>query len=149
LAIIPDRYRKETTFFQLSAFPFSFLYFLYSNPYQHWPSTHVTLHLVALHLALLFQVGRHHDRLGVPLSLKVTFYLCEDCTFSLPRPYYHIRSKWLTQNAYHTALHRGRIPNLSLNANLCRLLSFSFPGSLDTWYGGRAKGYVVKRRIRI
>ena len=66
-------------FFQLSAFPF-----LYLNPYQHWPSTHVTLHLVALHLALLFQVGRHHDRLGVPLSSKVTFYLREEPTALSP-----------------------------------------------------------------
>ena len=74
-----------------------------------------------------------------PHSRPYSTYVRSPLLFSLPRLYYHIRSKWLTQNAYHTALHRGRIPNLSLKVNLCQVYSFSLPGSLDTRYGGRAK----------
>ena len=78
LAVIPGCYRKEAAF---SRYPRSVLVF--SIPYQHWPSTHGTLHLVH-RLALLFQVGRHHGCLGVPSSFKVTFYLREEPTALSP-----------------------------------------------------------------
>jgi len=140
LAVIPGCYRKEAAF---SRYPRSVLVF--SIPYQHWPSTHGTLHLVH-RLALLFQVGRHHGCLGVPSSFKVTFYLREEPTAlspSLDHTITFVQSGSRKILTIPLSIVVG-IPNLSLNVNLCRFFSFSFPGSLDTGYGGRPKSYETK-----